>query len=385
MLTGRNVALAVTGSIAAVRTVELAHELRRKGADVRAITTTSAESIINPWALEFATAHPVVTEITGGVEHVELCGHDGWADVLLIAPATANTIAKLATAIDDTPVTTCATTAIGADLPVVIAPAMHDPMYDHPGVLEAIDQLESWGIHIVPPRLEEGKAKIAAETAIISAAARATNDRQLAGYEILVTSGATRESVDPVRVLTNRSSGKMGRSVAKELYIRGADVTLIHNGSDVPYATVKSVETADEMRDAALEYAADADALISAAAIGDFQIDAADHKLDSREPTTITLTPGPKLIDAVRETAPDLSIVGFKAEHGSDSGEMTRAAQSLLDRVEAAFVVANDASVMGEDRTRAMIVGAEEVDTVDGSKAALASHIADRLRDHLME
>ena len=384
MLAGRNVALGVTGSIAAVRTVELAHELRRNGANVRAITTTSAESIINPWALEFATEHPVVTEITGAVEHVDLCGHDGWADVLLIAPATANTIGKLAAAIDDSPVTTCATTAIGADLPVVIAPAMHDPMYDHPGVLDALDKLESWGIHIVPPRLEEGKAKIAGETAIISAAARATNACQLAGYEVIVTSGATSEPVDPVRILTNRSSGKMGRAVAQELYVRGADVTLIHNGPDVPYATVESVETADEMRDVALEYATDADALISAAAIGDFEITAADHKLDSGEPTSITLTPGPKLIDAVRETAPDLSIVGFKAEHDSDTEAMKRAARSLVERVGAAFVVANDASVMGDDHTHAMIVDAAVADTVEGSKATLASHIADRLSDHLI-
>ncbi|MFB6087653.1 MAG: flavoprotein, partial [Haloarculaceae archaeon] len=110
MLDGVNVALGVSGSIAAVKTVELAHELRRRGATVRAVTTDAAESIVHPWALEFATENPVVTEITGSVEHVELCGEEGWADVLLLAPATANTVGKVAAAVDDTPVTTCATT-----------------------------------------------------------------------------------------------------------------------------------------------------------------------------------------------------------------------------------------------------------------------------------
>ncbi|MFC6768835.1 phosphopantothenate--cysteine ligase family flavoprotein, partial [Natrinema soli] len=113
MLEGVNVALGITGSIAAVKTVELAHELRRQGAEVRGVMTGSAQGIIHPWAVEFATENEVVTEITGGVEHVDLCGYDGWADVFLIAPATANTVGKVAGAVDDTPVTTCATTALG--------------------------------------------------------------------------------------------------------------------------------------------------------------------------------------------------------------------------------------------------------------------------------
>ena len=124
MLDGVNVALGVKGSIAAVKTVELAHELRRQGAAVRALMTDSARGIIHPWALEYATERDVVTEITGRVEHVDLCGRDGWADVLLIAPATANTVGKIAGAVDDTPVTTAATTALGADVPVVVAPAI---------------------------------------------------------------------------------------------------------------------------------------------------------------------------------------------------------------------------------------------------------------------
>src|SRR6056297_730831 len=210
MLDGVNVALGVCGSIAAVKTVELAHELRRRGAAVRAVMTDGARGIVHPWAVEFATDRDVVTELTGAVEHVELCGREGWADVFLIAPATANTVGKIASAVDDTPVTTCATTAMGADVPVVIAPAMHEPMYDHPGVLEAIERVESWGVEFVDPRIEEGKAKIASEEAIVTAVARATTPQDLAGRHVIVTSGATSESIDPIRVLTNRASGATG-------------------------------------------------------------------------------------------------------------------------------------------------------------------------------
>ena len=221
MLAGTNVALGVSGSIAAVKTVELAHELRRQGAEVRAVMTDAARGIVHPWAVEFATENPVVTEITGSVEHVELCGYDGWADVLVLAPATANTIGKVAGAIDDTPVTTAATTALGADLPTVVAPAMHEPMYDHPGVLDALDQLEDWGVNFAEPRIEEGKAKIADEETIVTEAARATTEQSLAGKRVIVTSGATTESIDPIRTLSNRASGQTGREVARSGYVRG--------------------------------------------------------------------------------------------------------------------------------------------------------------------
>ncbi len=158
--------------------------------------------------------------------------------MLLLGPATANTVGKVAAAIDDTPVTTCVTTALGADVPVVVAPAMHEPMYDHPGVLDAIDRVASWGVEFVDPRIEEGKAKIATEEAIVTATARAAGDRPLADEHVVVTAGATTESVDPVRTLSNRSSGRTGRAVARACYVRGADVTLVHDGPDVPYATV---------------------------------------------------------------------------------------------------------------------------------------------------
>jgi phosphopantothenoylcysteine decarboxylase/phosphopantothenate--cysteine ligase len=379
MLEGVNVALGVTGSIAAVKTVELAHELRRRGASVRGVTSESARGIIHPWALEFATENPVVTEITGNVEHVSLCGREGWADVLLIAPATANTVGKVAAAVDDSPVTTTATTALGAGVPVVVAPAMHEPMYDHPGVLDAIERVESWGVEFVSPRIEEGKAKIATIESIALETARAATPNPLAGCRVVITSGPTIEEIDPVRVLTNRSSGKTGRAVARACYARGADVTLVHNGDDVPYATVEQVESVADMLTAVEEAVEKADALVSAAAVGDYTVEGSSEKIRSGQNLSLEFEPTVKILDSVRDAHPDLSIVGFKTETSDEDGAMVEAARETLSRVGLAFVVANDASVMGETETRALFVRADDANEFSGSKTALGLRVADEL------
>jgi phosphopantothenoylcysteine decarboxylase/phosphopantothenate--cysteine ligase len=384
MLEGVNVVLGVSGSIAAVKTVELAHELRRQGAAVRAVMTDSATGIVHPWAVEFATENDVVTELTGRVEHVDLCGVDGWGDVLLLAPATANTVGKVAAAIDDTPVTTCATTALGADVPVVVAPAMHEPMYDHPGVLDAIERVESWGVEFVDPRIEEGKAKIATEEAIVTAVARAAGEQPLDGQHVVVTSGATTESIDPVRTLSNRASGKTGRAVARACHVLGADVSLVQDGPDLPYADVHRVESAAEMTAAVTELAGDADAVVSAAAISDYTVEAADEKIRSGQASlTLELEPTPKLIDTVRDDHPDLPIVGFKVESAGDDDQLLARARELRERVGLAFVVANDASVMGDTETRALLVGAEDTPEYTGDKAGLGRAVADQLAEKL--
>ena len=386
MLEGVNVVLGVSGSIAAVKTVELAHELRRQGAEVRAVMTDSATGIVHPWAVEFATENDVVTELTGRVEHVELCGVDGWGDVLLLAPATANTVGKVAAAIDDTPVTTTATTALGADVPVVVAPAMHEPMYDHPGVLDSISRVESWGVDFVDPRIAEGKAKIATEAAIVTAVARAAGDQPLAGRHVVVTAGATTESVDPVRTLSNRASGRTGRAVARACHVRGAEVTLVQDGPDVPYATVEAVESAAEMTAAVTEIAEEADALVSAAAISDYTVDAADEKIRSgQERLTLELEPTPKLVDTVREANPDLPIIGFKVESAADDDELLARARSLRQRVDLAFVVANDAGVMGSETTRALLVEATAHREYTGDKLGLGRAVAEKLAVKLAE
>ena len=386
MLEGVNVALGVTGSVAAVRTVELAHELRREGATVRAVMTDSARGIVHPWAVEFATDRPPVTEITGAVEHVALCGREGWADVLLVAPATANTVGKVAAAVDDSTVTTCATTALGAGLPVVVAPAMHEPMYDHPGVLDALDRLESWGVDLVSPRLAEGKAKIASDEAVVTAVARATGEQSLEDRRVVVTGGGTVESVDPVRVLTNRASGRTGRAVARACHVRGASVTLVHAGAggppETPGVETVAVESTADLLEATLEACADADALVASAAVGDFSIQARAEKIRSGEPVTLDLRPTPKVLDRVRETYPDLSVVGFKLEPGADDEAMVGEARRLIERAGLAMVVANDTDALGGDRTRALFVRPEDdhgVETFEGTKAELGARVAGAL------
>ncbi len=163
------VVVGVTGSVAAVRTPELVRELRRRGFEVECVMSRSAQEILNPNVLEWATGKKVITELTGAVEHVRLLGIDGEAPVLLISPATSNTISKIASGIDDTPVTTMAATALGSGKKIIIAPAMHESMYKNPFVTKNIEMLKKAGVILVGPRLDEGKAKIASEEEIISA------------------------------------------------------------------------------------------------------------------------------------------------------------------------------------------------------------------------
>ena len=377
MLEGTNVALGVTGSVAAVTVVELAHELRRRGATVRATMTEAAQGIVHPDAVSYATDAETVTELTGAVEHVAWCGKAGWADVFLVAPATANTIGKIAGGIDDTPVTTMVTTALGAGVPVVVAPAMHEGMFDHPGVTENLETLEDWDISVVAPRIEEGKAKIASADAIALDVARAVSPSPLDGHRVVVTSGPTTEPIDPVRVLTNRASGRTGQAVAKGIYANGGDVVLLHQDGEVPYATVETVETAAEMTDAAVEAAADADALVSAAAISDYTVEPFAAKVPSGESLTLELEPTRKLVEAVRDEYPALPIVGFKLE--SDPETLPEAARALRERTDMAFVVANATDALGGEETAVEFVTEDTVESFAGSKPALGLEVARRL------
>ncbi|MCH2453440.1 MAG: bifunctional phosphopantothenoylcysteine decarboxylase/phosphopantothenate--cysteine ligase CoaBC [Halobacteriales archaeon] len=380
MLKGVNVAIGITGSIAAVRVVELAHEFKRRGANVRGIITSNATKIIHPWAVEYATGNEVVTGITGKVEHIELCGENGWADVLLIAPATANTIGKMAAAIDDTCVTTCVTTAIGSGIPIVVAPAMHEPMANHPGIIEAQERLESWGVNFADPVVEEGKAKIADAETIIVEVEKAVDLKPLEGKHIIVTSGSTREQIDPIRIITNLSSGKMGESVARGCYIKGAKVSLVHSGKNIPYVDTYQVQSAEEMIERVINLSREADVLVSAAAISDYGTDPLDQKLRSgRESIQLELHRKPKLVDVVRKEFPDIMIVGFKAETEEDQKIVIERSKELLERVGLAFVVANNARVMGLEDTEVKIIRMGEVVEMGGSKRVIGLKIAEEL------
>src|SRR5881296_4668652 len=167
-LAGKKIALLVSSSVASFKVPEIARELMRHAADVHIVMTPATEKMIGADMLEWATGNPVVHELTGKLEHIALAGYSSThVDLVLVAPATANTIGKLASGIDDTPVTTVAATAIGSKLPVMIAPAMHEPLYDHPIVQENISRLKKIGIEFIEPEVLEGKAKIASTENIV--------------------------------------------------------------------------------------------------------------------------------------------------------------------------------------------------------------------------
>ncbi len=215
-LKGRKIVLGVTGSIAAVETIKLCRELIRHGAEIHVVMSEGAQNIVHPWALEFATGRPVTTQIDGRVQHVALCGDvPDRADLLLIAPATANTISKIAFGIDDTPVTTFATTALGGGIPVMIVPAMHGTMMAQKVVGENIGKLRRIGVHFLMPKLEESKAKLPSMDSIVSEVIALIGKRDLVKRRVLVIAGATEEPIDDIRVVTNRSSGETGVELAR--------------------------------------------------------------------------------------------------------------------------------------------------------------------------
>jgi phosphopantothenoylcysteine decarboxylase/phosphopantothenate--cysteine ligase len=365
----KQIVLGVTGSIAAVETVRLTHALRRRGGQVTAVMSGAATRIIHPDALTYATGNETVVAITGRVEHVIHCGDEGIADLLLIAPCTANTLCKIAAGIDDTPVTTFATTALGRGMPVIVVPAMHHSMFRHPGVRDCLARLEAWGVEVVPPRIEEGKAKIAGIDEIVLHCERALLGRPLAGKRILISSGPCREPVDDIRVLTTRSTGQMGQELALQAFRLGAEVTIVHSGR-IPCVRNIPATSASAMREAVLRICREEppDLYISAAAISDFAPEPFAGKLRSGAPVTLTLTPLPKLLDEVI-TGCRIPAVAFKL--GTDEED---AARDLL-RKGARMVVVNGPESMGSLQGAAVILGNDTRVEIEGSKEELAAEI----------
>ena len=250
-LSKEKIVLGVTGSIAAVESIKLSRELIRHGADVIPVMTKAALKIIHPDSLEFATGNKPVTELTGQTEHVSFCGMTKEpVDLLLISPCTANTISKIAYGIDDTPVTTFASTAIGSNIPMVIVPAMHISMYNHKILQENIDKCKRAGISFIGPSIVGNKAKMANLNEIIESVIRMIGKQDLIIKEILVIGGATAEPIDDIRMMTNCSSGKTAISLAKNAFERGANIELWYGHAKElapSYIPVKNFETVDDL------------------------------------------------------------------------------------------------------------------------------------------
>jgi phosphopantothenoylcysteine decarboxylase/phosphopantothenate--cysteine ligase len=369
-LAGKQIIVAVTGSIAAVECVKLVHALRRKGAVVQVVMSTAAAGIITPDALAYASGRPVITRISGLVEHVTYCGDGGSAALLLIAPCTANTISKIACGIDDTPVTTFATTAIGSGIPVLIVPAMHHSMFRHPAIIHNIVQLEEWGIGVLAPRIEEGKAKIAEIDEIVLRAERAVLGKPLAGKRVLITSGPCREPVDDVRILTTRSSGMMGKALALQAFRLGAEVTVVHRDT-LPCVKNVNADTAGEMREAVLGYLAEnngTDVYISAAALSDFAPRKREGKIKSGRPVSLDLAPLPKLLDEVhKQYAP--FTVAFKIDRNPE-----KPAKAMI-RNGISMVLSNFPETMGSSTGEYQLLSARATQRISGTKEEVARAI----------
>jgi len=376
-LKGRKIVLGITGSIAAVEDVKLIRELIRHGADVVPVMSREGARIVHPNSIQFASGKAPIIEIDGSVPYVDLCGEGGDASLLLIAPSTANTISKMACGIDDTPVTTFATIAMGSGIPIMIAPAMHESMYTNPTVAVNLDMLKKVGIEFVEPRFSEEKAKMADTEDIVAAVIRRLGPHDLDDKRVVVIAGSTEQPIDDVRSITNRSSGATGIELAKSAYERGGDVELWIGRHEAPipshietrrFATIKELEK--------LVKGLKCDVCLVPAAISDFTTRKTAGKIPSRKGAfSVKLTPAPKVLRAVRARVKGV-VVGFKAEYGVSRKELEARAANSLKESKLDFVVANDLKDIKRDRTRVVIIDSRgKKEEFEGHKAAVADKI----------
>lgn len=396
VLNGKRILLGITGSIAAFKAADLASQLTQFGAQVDAILTPSGEKFITPLTLQSVTGRHAYTEadLWGGEAHVLHVGLGQSADLLVIAPCTANTIAKLAHGEADTLLTI---TVLAARCPLLIAPAMDGGMLEHPATQENLATLAQRGVIIAGPAEGHlasglsGKGRLLEPEEIIGHIRLALGrGGRLSGKKIVVTAGGTQEPLDPVRVLTNRSSGKQGYALAQAAIDSGGAVTLVTTPTalnpPVGSRTV-CVETASQMLEAVLREAADADVLIMAAAVADFRPSrAAAHKMKSRDGVPqLELEATEDILKAVSKLKRHPFTVGFAAE----SRDLVDNAAEKLKSKHLDFIAANDISAsdagFGADTNRVTLIhenGKQEALPLM-SKAEVAETILERIAARL--
>ncbi len=364
-LKDRKIVLCVTGSIAAVETVKLARELRRYQASVQAILTASAEKFITPLALEWATQQKVITQLSSQAEHIVD------ADLVLVAPATLNTLNKVALGFADNPVTTTLASAWGQKLPIVFVPAMHDSLAHNP-VLEKNRILlkNEKTFYFIEPKHEENKEKFPDAEVIVSEVSHILSQGPLKHKKVLITAGPTRGPIDPVRYISNFSTGELGVRLAHELYIRGAEPTLVYGpGSVLPHSfyPVISVITPQEMLEAVLsqlQYQKYHAAIFSAAVLDHVPTQVHDVKLSSTQNLEVQFTPTPKIIREVdqvtRHSCENISKglfkIGFKLEWKKSEEELAQLGMNALDSMNVECVVMNDLFKIKEEVHPALLL-----------------------------
>ncbi len=352
MLRGRRILLGVTGGVAAFKAAYLARRLVEQGAEVRSIMTDSAMEFLGPQTLAAITgSHPHTRLFHGATvsPHTDLAR---WADAIAVVPATAATLARLANGLSDD---LLSATLLAATCPIVVAPAMHSEMWEHPATRRNMEAIRSDGHHVVGPVAgalaggDEGMGRMAEPEDILAGLEMALRAGDLEGWRVLVTAGGTREPIDPVRYLGNRSSGKMGHAIAATAARRGATVDLITAADAGAIAgmsrlTVTAVETAEEMAAAVQQRASAVDVAVMAAAVADFRPKASgDEKLRRADgPPEVVLEPTPDILAGIAAMDPRPFLVGFAAETGRAEKAIPKAKSKGVD-----VLVANDVTAPG--------------------------------------
>jgi phosphopantothenoylcysteine decarboxylase/phosphopantothenate--cysteine ligase len=346
-LSGKKIVLCIAGSVAAYKSIELARLLMRHGANVTCVASDAATKLIKPDYFKWATGNEVITKLTGELEHIRLADYKQ-SDLIVVYPTTANTLGKLANGIDDTPISTVLTVGFGSKIPIVVCLAMHEAMYDNAAVKKNIEFLKN-KISFISPNFIEGKAKAPeAEDVLNHVLQKFGHSQILHNKKILMTAGPTIEYIDPVRVITNLSTGKTGVLLASELVSAGAKVTLVYGpGSEKPPkgAKVISVKTTSQMADAVKkEMKKRFDVVIMSAAAADYTPEKQNHrKIKSKNSkVVIKLRKVPKIIEQVKKKQKDVFLVGFKAETNLSKSALVREARKKIAETGADLIIAND-------------------------------------------
>jgi phosphopantothenoylcysteine decarboxylase/phosphopantothenate--cysteine ligase len=389
MLAGRRIVLGVTGGVAAFKAAYLARRLVEAGATVRVVMTRSALEFLGPQTMAAITGTPPFTELFGPETvspHTELAA---WADAVVVAPATAATLARMATGESDD---LLVATILAFEGPVVVAPAMHTEMWEHPATRRNTAVLAGDGVRLVGPVSgalaggDQGLGRMAEPEDILAAVVSILAGSDLSGWRVLVSAGGTREPVDPVRYIGNRSSGKMGNAIALAAARRGAAVTLVTTAAPPshPAITVIAVETAGEMAEAVWQAAAHCDVAVLAAAVADFRpaVPAPKKLRRAAGPPEIVLEPTPDILAGVAALHPRPFLVGFAAETGPASGATDKVAAKGVDLLIANDVTAPGAGFGGD--TNAVTVLSPD-GTVEEWPLQSKESIADRLWDRIAE
>ena len=346
-LTGKKIVLCVAGSVAAYKSIELARLLMRHGGNVKCVMSNASTKLIKPDYMKWATGNNVITKLTGNMEHIDLVDYKR-SDLVIVYPSTANTLGKLATGIDDTPISTILTVAFGSKIPIVMGLAMHRSMYENAAVRKNIAFLEK-KVDFVSPNMIEGKAKAPEpEDVLHFILTKFGQSKILKGKKVLMTAGPTIEKIDPIRIITNHSTGKTGVLLASELVSAGAKVTLVYGpGITEPPkgAKIIPVQTVTDMfNEVKKQMKKKFDIIILAAAASDYiPKNQYSKKIKSTQNSlTVELKKAPKIIDHIKKLQKDAFLIGFKAETDISKKELAIRAKQKLRDSKADMIIAND-------------------------------------------